>query len=34
VHGGGFCTHTDGERFFSFRREHTKERMAALIWLA
>jgi YfiH family protein len=34
VHGGGFCTHSDRERFFSFRRDRTKERMAALIWLA
>jgi YfiH family protein len=34
VHGGGFCTHSERERFFSFRRERTKERMAALIWLA
>lgn len=33
VHGGGFCTHSDPERFFSFRRDRTKERMAALIWL-
>jgi len=34
VHGGGFCTHSDPRRFFSFRRDRTKERMAALIWLA
>ena len=34
VYGGGFCTYTERERFFSFRRDRTRERMAALIWLA
>lgn len=33
VHGGGFCTYSERERFFSFRRERTSERMAAAIWL-
>jgi len=33
VSGGGFCTHTERERFFSFRRDRTSARMAALIWL-
>jgi YfiH family protein len=33
VHGGDFCTYTDQKRFFSYRRDKTKERMAALIWL-
>jgi polyphenol oxidase len=33
VSGGGFCTYTERERFFSFRRERGSERMAALIWL-
>jgi purine-nucleoside/S-methyl-5'-thioadenosine phosphorylase / adenosine deaminase len=33
VYGGGFCTHTDAARFFSYRRDRTKERMAAMIWL-
>jgi YfiH family protein len=33
VSGGGFCTHTDAARFFSYRRDRTQERMAALIWL-
>jgi YfiH family protein len=33
VYGGGFCTHAQAERFFSFRRDGTSERMAALIWL-
>lgn len=34
VYGGGLCTVADRERFFSYRREHTTGRMAALIWLA
>ena len=33
VSGGGFCTHSDRERFFSYRRDRGAERMAALIWL-
>ena len=33
VYGGGFCTHTDSRRFFSYRRDRTGERMAAAIWL-
>jgi YfiH family protein len=33
VHGGGFCTYSDPDRFFSFRRDKTSDRMAALIWL-
>ena len=34
VHGGGFCTVTDGARFFSYRRDGATGRMASLIWLA
>ena len=34
VHGGGFCTFTDKDRFFSYRRDHGQSRMAATIWLA
>lgn len=34
VSGGGFCTATDMERFFSYRRDKANERMAAVIWLA
>jgi YfiH family protein len=34
VYGGGFCTYSDPVRFYSYRRDKTKERMAALIWLA
>jgi YfiH family protein len=33
VHGGAFCTYSNPDRFFSFRRDRTSERMAALIWL-
>jgi len=33
VFGGQFCTYTDHERFFSFRRDRSSERMAALAWL-
>jgi YfiH family protein len=33
VYGGGFCTYSEGARFFSYRRDRTKERMAALVWL-
>lgn len=34
ISGGGFCTHTDQERFFSYRRDKAMQRMAAAIWLA
>lgn len=34
IHGGGWCTHGDGERFFSFRRDGVTGRMATLAWLA
>jgi YfiH family protein len=34
ISGGGYCTHTEKERFFSYRRDRTFERMAAAIWLA
>jgi len=34
VSGGGFCTFTDAERFFSYRRDRTASRMGAFIWLA
>jgi hypothetical protein len=33
IHGGGFCTHTDSERFFSHRREAPCGRMVSLIWI-
>ena len=34
VHGGGWCTASDDQRFFSFRRDGTTGRMATLAWLA
>ena len=33
VYGGGFCTYTERERFYSYRRDHVTGRMASLIWL-
>ena len=33
VSGGGFCTYSEPERFFSYRRDRTSARMAAMIWL-
>lgn len=33
VFGGNFCTFTETERFFSFRRSNSTGRMASLIWL-
>lgn len=32
VYGGGLCTASDPQRFFSYRRDGTTGRMAALIW--
>jgi hypothetical protein len=33
IFGGTLCTYSDRERFFSFRRDRTSERMAAVAWL-
>lgn len=33
VYGGGFCTFSDGGRFFSYRRDGVTGRMASMIWL-
>jgi hypothetical protein len=33
VWGGGYCTHGEAERFFSYRRDGRTGRMASLIWL-
>ena len=33
IHGGGFCTYSETQRFYSYRRDRTRERMAAAIWL-
>ena len=32
VHGGGWCTYSDARRFYSYRRDRTTGRMAALVW--
>lgn len=32
IYGGDFCTFTDSERFFSYRRDGITGRMASLIW--
>jgi YfiH family protein len=32
VYGGGLCTYSDAQRFFSHRRERVTGRMAAVIW--
>jgi hypothetical protein len=34
IYGGGFCTYSDSQRFFSYRRDRITGRMATLIWLA
>lgn len=33
IYGGKFCTFSDSERFFSYRRDGVTGRMASLIWL-
>lgn len=33
IFGGDFCTCTESERFFSYRRDGRTGRMASLIWL-
>jgi YfiH family protein len=33
VYGGGFCTLTDKDRFFSYRRDEKCGRMGTFIWL-
>jgi polyphenol oxidase len=34
IHGGGWCTYSNAERFFSYRRERASGRMATAVWLA
>ncbi|RLA04962.1 MAG: peptidoglycan editing factor PgeF [Gammaproteobacteria bacterium] len=34
ISGGNFCTMTDKERFFSYRRDGETGRMASLIWIS
>src|SRR5438067_2006949 len=33
VFGGGFCTYSDPQRFYSYRRDGPTGRMAAFLWL-
>jgi YfiH family protein len=33
VSGGGICSYTDNDRFYSYRRQQTTGRMASLIWM-
>jgi YfiH family protein len=33
IYGGGLCTYSDPQRFYSYRRDKTTGRMAAFIWL-
>ena len=33
VHGGGLCTFSDTERFYSYRRSSRTGRFASLVWL-
>ncbi len=34
IYGGAFCTFSDEQRFYSYRRDGQTGRMASLIWLA
>jgi polyphenol oxidase len=34
VSGGRFCTYTEAERFFSYRRDRGNQRLGTCIWLA
>jgi len=33
IYGGGYCTYTDKQRFFSYRRDGETGRMASIIWI-
>ncbi len=33
VYGGGLCTFSDAQRFYSYRRDQVTGRMASLVWL-
>ncbi|OCG07797.1 multi-copper polyphenol oxidoreductase [Gilliamella sp. wkB178] len=32
IFGGDYCTHTEQDKFYSYRREHKTGRMASMIW--
>ncbi|MBW8708825.1 MAG: laccase domain-containing protein, partial [Alphaproteobacteria bacterium] len=34
VYGAGYCTYSERERFFSYRRDGDRRRMVAAVWLA
>ncbi|HAO25204.1 MULTISPECIES: peptidoglycan editing factor PgeF [unclassified Methylophaga] len=34
IYGGDYCTYSEKDRFFSFRRDGVTGRMASLIWIA
>ena len=34
IFGGGYCTYSDPQRFYSYRRDGTSGRMAAFLWLS
>ncbi|MES2998253.1 MAG: peptidoglycan editing factor PgeF [Pseudomonadota bacterium] len=34
IYGGNYCTYTDKDQFFSFRRDKVTGRMASLIWIS
>lgn len=33
IYGGGVCTHSDAERFYSYRRDGVTGRMGTFVWL-